>query len=71
MFIVVNTTFCIIVTCYTEQLNCTGGATTPLSRPTSIEACCNNGGVSFDNGLECINCAGMSIMHNCELIASY
>ena len=42
----------------------------PLTRPTTIEACCDNGGVSFDNGLECITCAGMSIyLHiaSCEL----
>ena len=45
-----------------EQLNCTGGANTTLTRPTSIEECCNNGGISFDNGVgECINCAGMCI----------
>ena len=51
------------VTCYTEQLNCTGGANITLTRPTSIEDCCNSstGGVSFDNGVECINCAGMYI----------
>ena len=49
------------VTCYTEQLNCTGGATNPtIIRPTTIDSCCSNGGVSFDNGVgECINCAGM------------
>ena len=54
----INTQFS-AVTCYIEQLNCTGGATIPLTRPTIIEDCCNNGGVSFDNGLECINCPGM------------
>ena len=49
------------VTCHTEQLNCIGGAITPLARPTSIEDCCNHvtGGVSFDTGLECINCTGI------------
>ena len=46
--------------CYTDALNCpAGGMTTTLPRPTSIEACCDNGGVSFDSGVgECINCPG-------------
>ena len=57
------------VTCHTERLNCIGGATILLVRPTSIEECCNRvaGGVSFYTGLECTNCTGICI-YSCHAV---